>query len=367
MKYSFLRAMVVTAVVAGLAGGSFPALAVTPTVSLYATGSGDSVQITVYGDAYASVYLFYQQSGYYGNQSRYLGATNGGGYFSTTVSSSTYGIPAGSSVYVTVNNQQSSSVTWPSGSGYGSIYLSQSSVTATVGQSVNIIISGGQTPYSMSSSYGNIFQAAIAGNTLTIIPLAIGSGTLSVCSYGNTGCATLSVTVTSYSPTPYPTYTPYPTPYPTYPPSITPVTFSQSSLSLTAGQQSTVYVYGGTGSFSVAYNSNSNAVQATISGSTLTVSGTNPAAAAIVVCSSNQACGAINVTVSGGYNQGNWYTCAGENQFCSFSGTQTVRYGANGYYYYRTFTNGVWCTNATFGDPIFGTVKQCAIGGTIYY
>ena len=53
--------------------------------------------------------------------------------------------------------------------------------------------------------------------------------------------------------------------------------------------------------------------------------------------------------------------CANENGFCSFSGTQQVRYGANGQYFTKTFTNGTDCTNAIFGDPIVGVVKTCAV------
>lgn len=56
---------------------------------------------------------------------------------------------------------------------------------------------------------------------------------------------------------------------------------------------------------------------------------------------------------------GAWITCASENGFCSFSGTTQVRYGANGVWVTQTFTDGVSCTNAVFGDPIPGVVKTC--------
>jgi len=54
-----------------------------------------------------------------------------------------------------------------------------------------------------------------------------------------------------------------------------------------------------------------------------------------------------------------WTFCANENQTCTFSGTKLVRYGANGTYVQQTATNSVSCNNATFGDPVFGTVKHC--------
>ena len=60
----------------------------------------------------------------------------------------------------------------------------------------------------------------------------------------------------------------------------------------------------------------------------------------------------------------NWSFCAVEGGVCAFSGTQQVRYGANGLYVYRTLSDGIFCWNSVFGDPVPGMVKQCSIGGT---
>ncbi len=62
--------------------------------------------------------------------------------------------------------------------------------------------------------------------------------------------------------------------------------------------------------------------------------------------------------------------CASENQTCSFSGSASIAYGANGAFNYRTATNSIVCNNATFGDPISGVAKSCyyqitASGSTI--
>ena len=54
-----------------------------------------------------------------------------------------------------------------------------------------------------------------------------------------------------------------------------------------------------------------------------------------------------------------WTYCADENQFCSFSGTKQVRYGANSTYFYQSFTDGTSCSNSVFGDPLFGVLKHC--------
>ena len=56
-----------------------------------------------------------------------------------------------------------------------------------------------------------------------------------------------------------------------------------------------------------------------------------------------------------------WTVCAAEGGQCFFSGTREARYGANGVYVYQTLTDGTACTNDVFGDPIYGTVKACAI------
>ena len=54
-----------------------------------------------------------------------------------------------------------------------------------------------------------------------------------------------------------------------------------------------------------------------------------------------------------------WSQCAGENGTCSFTGALTAAYGANGAFHYTTATSGTACTNAVFGDPAFGTAKNC--------
>ncbi len=56
-----------------------------------------------------------------------------------------------------------------------------------------------------------------------------------------------------------------------------------------------------------------------------------------------------------------WTFCADEHQYCEFSGTMQVQYGANGTYAEMTFTGGTLCSNDIFGDPLYGTFKHCNI------
>lgn len=409
-----------------------------PALSVSASGSGDSVQVTVNGDANANVTLYYLRTNY-GTQSQFIGTTNSYGYLSTAINSSTYGIAPGSSVYVIVNNQQSPSVSWPysySYGGGGALSLSQTNVTLYAGQSVNITIYGGYSPYNMYTSSSNVIQPVIGGNTLTVIGKNTGSATLDVCSSAG-GCVTLYATVTGYGGSfgsqislsqndvfinsgasaavsiygaggyyisnnsnsnaasaniSGNTVNIYGRNYGTsniticqsggqcavlyvsvgYGTSQTPtaITFSQQNVSLSVGQTMNISISGGSGYYSynygnyyVAYNSNSGAMRASLNGNTLTLTGLSNSAGAIVVCTSTTNCGAVNATVgySSGAEQGNWQYCANEGQFCGFSGARQVRYGANGSYYFRTVSNGVTCSNSFFGDPIFGTVKQCSI------
>lgn len=60
----------------------------------------------------------------------------------------------------------------------------------------------------------------------------------------------------------------------------------------------------------------------------------------------------------------NWTVCAGEGQFCAFSGTHQVRYGLGDKTVTASFTNGVACNNGIFGDPAYGFYKSCAFADT---
>ena len=450
MKQFIAGLVIVSAIGGGLLVGGVPvARAMTPTLSLYATGNGDAVQVTVNGDAYASVLLYYQKSGY-GWLTQSIGTTNSNGYISTTISTSSYGIVSGSSVRVTVNNQQSLDVVWPySTTSGGALSLSQSNVSVTVGQSSSTItVSGGTMPYTLFPNSSTIFQSAIGGNTLIVTGLVAGSSSLNVCNAGGagSGCTMMYITVSgststyaiSLSQTSISLATGGSTNVTIYgnggyyisthtnpniasayisgstlvvsginygsdtvsvcqtggqcatlyvnvayditrPTTANAVTFSQQNPALSVGQSMSITMYGGTSgagynyypyanpNYYVAYNSNTSAITTSISGSTLTLRGVSAAAAGIVICSSTNSCGAISATVGLGDTQGTWTSCANENKWCSFSGTKLVRYGANGVYFYKTATGGISCTNAVFGDPIFGVVKKCSYSTPLYY
>ncbi|MDI5962315.1 alpha-L-rhamnosidase-related protein [Streptantibioticus silvisoli] len=55
-------------------------------------------------------------------------------------------------------------------------------------------------------------------------------------------------------------------------------------------------------------------------------------------------------------------SCAQQNGTCAFTGTQSVAYGANGIYSYRTATGGTACDDTALTDADFGFVKSCYVG-----
>lgn len=57
-----------------------------------------------------------------------------------------------------------------------------------------------------------------------------------------------------------------------------------------------------------------------------------------------------------------WTFVANERENFALSGTQMVRYGANGKYVYKTLSGTQACSNTNFGsDPIEGVVKKCHV------
>ena len=54
-----------------------------------------------------------------------------------------------------------------------------------------------------------------------------------------------------------------------------------------------------------------------------------------------------------------WVRCASEGQQCRFAGIKMVRYGESDQFRFGTFTDGVTCSNAAFGDPVAGRRKTC--------
>lgn len=271
-------------------------------------------------------------------------------------------------LYVTVSG---------SGNYYGGqISFSQNNVSLNAGNSTSVTIYGSGNYYVSNNSNSSIASGNISANSINIYGYSYGNANITVCqNYGQ--CAVLYVSVNygyNYS-------------------AAAPITFSQNNIILPLNQTKSVSIYGGSGgnyyngnyynygsyysgSYYIGYNSNTSSVQTSLSGNSLTLTGQTNSVTVIVICSASNNCGALTITVGeplvynqynqysqySQYNQysQNWIYCSGENQYCYFSGTKSVRYGANGSYYYKSATNGIWCSNSTFGDPAYGSIKQCS-------
>jgi len=296
-----------------------PVYALTPSLSVSSTGSGDSVRITVNGDANSTVILSYTKTGT-GLQLSSLGTTDSTGYFSTTISSGTYSVVASSAVYVLVNGQQSSSVAWPQVSSL-SLSLSQTGVVLSVGQS-STITAGSSSLYLSNNSNPSIANININGSSITITANSYGSTVVSVCSQGSTtNCGSIYVTVqnSGYSA----------------------LTFSQTSVTIAAGQTVPVSISGGNGNYTVLNNSNPGIIQASINGSILNLSTlSSSGSSSITVCSSGQSyCGIVNVTIGSAsyttltFNPSNPSVAIGQTTTVNISG------GASSTYYVSANSN----------------------------
>lgn len=209
--------------------------AMTPTLSLSNNGN-NTVFVTVYGDPNSSVNLYYNN--YSGLQNLYLGSTNYSGYLSTSLNLSTYNINPNTTVYVIVNNQQSSVASWPTNYYQNNNYvnntgLTVSSLTLPLGSSATLslannangvyvsnnsnsgvvsvnnsnsntiigctgynqysVITGQSCYYSQNQNYNS------NSNSVVIYASSLGYSTLTICANNSSTCNTINVNVVNGS------------------------------------------------------------------------------------------------------------------------------------------------------------------------
>ncbi|MDR3642600.1 MAG: Ig domain-containing protein [Candidatus Doudnabacteria bacterium] len=238
-----------------------------------ALSSGQTSSITAYNLGSSSVYMSNNSNPPIANVN-----INGSqitvtalGYGSTVINLCIQGNTANcASVYVTVQNGNVQALTF-----------SISNVTVSPGQSVPVTITGGTGVYSVqNNSNSSVIQASISGNIITLTTTATsGSGAITVCSSDMGSCGIINVTASSVS--------------------STPLVFSPLNPVLSIGQVMTVALSNGsTGTYFVSANSNSTAVTASVSGSSLLLTGLANGSSNITVCSSAGSCGTLPVTVS---------------------------------------------------------------------
>jgi hypothetical protein len=158
--------------------------------------------------------------------------------------------------------------------------LSQSNLTLTSGQISSVTITGGTSPYSIIQSNDGKAQYSLSGNVVTVTGVASGSSSASVCSSGG-ACVTLSVTISTTGSTIS---------------GVQPV-FSQNNFSMNTNQTTAISL-SGNGGYYVASVSNNNIISATISGSTVVISGITAGSANAMICQTGGQCNMLYVTVS---------------------------------------------------------------------
>lgn len=238
-------------------------------------------------------------------------------------------------------------VSGSSSSGTTSLSLSQSSLALDTGKNATVAITGNGSYFVAYNTSSSVASATITGSNIVVNALDAGSTDVSICQNGGQ-CAVLKVTVSATG-------------------AATSMALSQTSLSLTVGNPGKVLITG-SGSYSVSKNTNSAVASAAISGSTVTVSALTVGGTNISICQTDGQCVTVAVTVAAAAVESTsegWISCAEEKGQCQFSGSKTVRYGANGKYIYGTFSGSALCANAVFGDPIENVVKKCYYGGTV--
>lgn len=151
-------------------------------------------------------------------------------------------------------------------------------------------------------------------------------------------CEYAQITVT---PAPTPAPVPAPTPSPTPMPSYTNCAVEGATCSFTGTRQ-------------VRYGANGSYTYKTATGSISCTNGVfgDPIPGIVKSCGYAESSTPEPVIET-------WANCATEGGACNFSGTRSVRYGANNNYAYKTATGSISCNNAVFGDPVYGIAKSC--------
>ncbi|HEX4104492.1 MAG TPA: peptidoglycan-binding protein [Candidatus Paceibacterota bacterium] len=289
-----------------LAAGS--AYAMTPSFSLSNEGNG-TVEVSVSGDPNYNV-MFYYNVGSSSGGSTTLGTTNSSGYFSETISPSSYNIISGDEAYVIVNGQQSSMQVWPAPSGTPT--LSETSVTLGLGQTAELYSTGSSAGvYMASNSNPSVASIETSGTEITITAIETGGTTATICYSGTaSSCAGLNITVQTGSV----------------------LSFSQNNFTVGVGQGTAVSVSGGSGVYSVSSNSNPGVASAVQSGNTITVTGEEDGTTNVSVCDTSGNCGTLYITVSATTSSGS-LSFSNANPSVTLGETVPVSiYGGSGYY-----------------------------------
>jgi hypothetical protein len=255
--------------------------AMSPTLQLSSTGSGDTVSIQVAADANTPLVLYYKSTSTGTTQGTTVGTSDANGSFTTTLSTASLGVDSSVPVYVIANGYVSNSTVWPyaSASSTAAFSLTQSALTMYMGQSATVTATGTGSYYITNASNTSVASVSISGSTVNISALTAGTDVVTICQ-SSTECTNLTVTVNAATAT-----------------ATTTSTLVMSPV-LTAGQTLTYILSGGVSPYYLTNTSNG-IFTATVSGTSLAISALAQGYASTSVCSVDSSCTPIWVTVNG--------------------------------------------------------------------
>lgn len=157
----------------------------------------------------------------------------------------------------------------------GYLYLNPSNITLSIGQSTQVIVTGGTGPYSTFYDGTNKVTASVLGSTVTISGVSLGNTSVTVCGVSG-GCAPVNVTVTQGT---------------------TPTSAITINVPIAVGQTLALPLSGGSGVYYIA-TPIASPFNATVSLNKLYLVGTAIGNNTVTVCSSATLCSTVAVAVS---------------------------------------------------------------------
>lgn len=149
-----------------------------------------------------------------------------------------------------------------------------SGVTVAPNYAATATISGGTSPYTVSSSDAKIATATVSGATLTVTGVKEGIANITITDKNKlTGSLAVKVSTTA-----------------------TPLTFDNASLSAAVGKEVTTTIKNGTAPFSASVK-DTKVASATVKDKTVTIKGLKAGTTTVTVTDKNKAQGTITITV----------------------------------------------------------------------
>lgn len=238
-----------------------------------------------------------------------------------------------------------------SGASNQTLTFSQNNLSLPYGQNATVIVSGGTGIYAITSNTNSAsIQATVSNSVVSLYAGNVsGSAVITVCSTNMTSCGVIYATAGASS-------------------SYTALSFSQTNPTLAIGQAATISVTGGVAPYYISANSNTAAVQTSVSGNVVTLSGMIAGSATVTVCSATNICGTITATV--GSSSGS-VTFAQNNVTLTQGQSLTIGLSGSSSYYIASNANAsvasaaVSGTNVVVGANAVGTdnVSVCGSSG----